>query len=353
MKNRMSSSSSSSCGVVTNISRALIFFSLLVGVQGRGLGQQPSRTITTPTVAPDGTSLATLPQRADDRYRIGPGDVLDIKVFNRPQLSLDAVRVDGRGMIRLPLIEDELRAACRTESELAKEIINYYLKYQRNPQVFVYVKEYNSQPVAVIGAVEKPGRIQLQRRARLLELISIAGGPTDKAGKRVQIAHLSGVPFCDQSETVSVADEALADYEIYDLNDTLAGDYKSNPFVQPGDIITIPEAEQVFVTGNVFKPSVVLLKERITISQAVAMAGGTLPDSNLSRVRIIRRVPGAATKSEIFVNLSAISQRRAEDVALDPGDIVDVQTLSGKRFLRSLMGAIGPMTANLPIYVLR
>src|SRR6185295_3222545 len=94
-------------------------------------------------------------QPVDDRYRIGPGDVLDIRVFNRPQLSREA-RVDSNGMIQMPLIEGDIRAACRTESELAKDIATLYLKYQRNPFVNVFVKDYSSTPVAVIGAVEKP-----------------------------------------------------------------------------------------------------------------------------------------------------------------------------------------------------
>ena len=62
----------------------------------------------------------------DDRYRIGPGDILDIRVYNRPQLSREAVRVEGNGMLRMPLIENEIQAACLTEGELAKEISTRY-----------------------------------------------------------------------------------------------------------------------------------------------------------------------------------------------------------------------------------
>ena len=82
-------------------------------------------------------------QAQDDRYRIGPGDVLDIRVFNRPQLSREAVRVEGSGMIRMPLIETEIQAACQTEGELAKEISTRYAKYYKNLQVDVFIKEYH------------------------------------------------------------------------------------------------------------------------------------------------------------------------------------------------------------------
>src|SRR5262249_40093520 len=105
---------------------------------------------------------------ADLSYRIGPGDILDIRVFGRPEMTKD-VRVDNFGRIRLPFLE-EMQAACLTEAALAAIITEKYKKYLRDPQVDVMVKEYRSQPVAVIGAVSTPGRFQLQRRIRLLEL---------------------------------------------------------------------------------------------------------------------------------------------------------------------------------------
>src|SRR5215813_11849439 len=113
-------------------------------------------------------------QAADDRYRIGPGDVLDIRIYNRPQLSRDAVRVEGSGMIRMPLIETEIQAACLTEGELAKEISTRYAKYYKNLQVDVFIKEYHSRQVAIIGAVNEQSRFELQRRVRLLELLTYA-----------------------------------------------------------------------------------------------------------------------------------------------------------------------------------
>src|SRR5215831_15795298 len=83
---------------------------------------------------------ATVTQTSE-RYRIGAGDVLEIRVYNRPQLSRDAVRVEGNGMIRMPLIEGEIQAACKTEGELAKEISTRYARYYRNLPVDVFIKE--------------------------------------------------------------------------------------------------------------------------------------------------------------------------------------------------------------------
>lgn len=300
------------------------------------------------------TAAAVTPTEADNRYRIGAGDVLEIRVFNRPQLSRDAVRVEGNGMIRMPLIEGEVRAACLTESELAHEIGRRYLEYQRNPQVDVFVKEYNSQPVAVIGAVNAPGRFQLQRRVRLLELLAFAGGPAERAGRTVQVIHNAPPMLCDLPASNPPAGSGeVSEVSSYRLNNLLQGDLQSNPFIRPGDVVTITEAEQVFVVGNVLKPSAIPLKEKITVSQAIAMAGGTMPDTQLERVRIVRQETGRSAKAEIIVDLKAIRSQRAEDVALQANDIVEVPTASGKRFLRSLLNGVVPSAVRLPIQIIR
>ena len=282
----------------------------------------------------------------NDLYRIGPGDVLDVRVFNRPQLSRDAVRVDSRGMIRMPMIDNEIQAGCRTESELSEEIAMQYLKYQRHPHVDVFIKEYSSKPVAVMGAVDKPGQFQLQRRVRLLELVSLAGGPTERAGQRIVMAHSAEISTCMESATV-----LASSFETYDLNNTLKADAASNPYVHPGDIITIPEAQQVFVVGNVFRPTSIPLKERVTVSQAVAMAGGAMPDSKKESIRVLRQLPGSTTKTEIVVDLNAISKRKADDLELMPNDIIEVPISGGKRFLRTILSAVAPAVSSLPIRV--
>jgi polysaccharide export outer membrane protein len=334
--------------------RAFVLLSLLFcHAPQLARAQQPQSTKpSADQTAGIATNVPSAISQRDDRYRIGPNDVLDIRVFNKPLLSRDSVRVDGRGMVRMPLIESDIQAACRTETELAQEIARLYLKYQRRPQVDVFVKEYQSQPVAVIGAVNAPGRFQLQRRVRLLELLAFANGPAERAGRNVQIIHsLTPTITCDLPATDGADEIATAGFISYNLNDTLRGEEKANPFVRPGDIITIPDADQVYVVGNVMKPSAIPLKEPITVSRAIAMAGGKMPDTKSDRVRVIRQLPGSTTKTEIYVDLNAIDKRKAEDIVLQPNDIVDVPTASGKRLLKSFIGAIVPSVAQLPVRV--
>jgi len=288
------------------------------------------------------------PQAADDRYRIGPADVLDIRIYNRPQLSREAVRVEGSGMIRMPLIETEIQAACMTEGELAKEISSRYAKYYKNLQVDVFIKEYHSRQVAIIGAVNDQSRFELQRRVRLLELLTYAKGPSAKAGQTINIVHSSAASPCRKTDD---ADTAAA-FTSYKLSEVLQGDPKSNPYLEAGDIVTLPEADQVYVVGNVFMPLTIPLKEPITLTRAIAMAGGLRQDTKKDKIRVLRQEPGTAIKKEIIIDLAAIEKKQSEDLALAPNDIIDVPASASKSFLRSLVQGVAPSVGQLPVRVI-
>lgn len=283
----------------------------------------------------------------DDRYRIGPGDVLDIRIYNRPQLSRDGVRVEGNGMIRMPLIEGDIKAACLTEGELAKEISTRYARFYKNLQVDVFIKEYQSQQVAVIGAVNDQSRFRLQRRVRLLELLTYAKGPSTRAGQTINIVHSSTPSPCkvtDESDSGSV-------FTSYKLSDVLQGDPKSNPYLEAGDIVTIPEADQIYVVGNVISPVTIPLREPITLTRAIAMAGGLKQDTRKDKIRVLRQEPGTTVRKEMTVDLSAIEKKSSEDLALLPNDIIDVPTSAGKSFLRGLFQGFVPSVGQLPVRV--
>ncbi|HXQ71287.1 MAG TPA: polysaccharide biosynthesis/export family protein [Pyrinomonadaceae bacterium] len=289
----------------------------------------------------------TAQAQQDDRYRIGAGDVLDIRIYNRPQLSREAVRVEGSGMIRMPLIETEIQAACQTEGELAKEIATRYTKYYRNLQIDVFIKEYHSRQVAVIGAVNDQSRFELQRRVRLLELLTYAKGPSVKAGQTINIVHSTNISPCKQP----TENEDNAAFSSFKLGDVLAGKPESNPYLEAGDIVTVPEADQVYVVGNVFMPLTIPLREPVTLTRAIAMAGGLKQDTRKDKIRVLRQEPGTSVRKEITVDLYAIEKKRSEDLALAPNDIVDVPTSAGKSFLRSLIQGVVPGVGQLPVRV--
>jgi polysaccharide export outer membrane protein len=296
------------------------------------------------------SSTGTAPAApATERYRIGAGDVLEIRVYNRPQLSRDAVRVEGNGMIRMPLIDGDIQAVCKTEGELAKDISLRYARYYRNLPVDVFIKEYHAREVALIGAVNEQGRYQMQRHIRLLELLTFAKGPSEKAGETINIVRGPRTDSCAGDTSAGANHEGLISLR---LNDTLRGEESANPYVEAGDIITIPEAEQVFVVGNVYAPKSLPLKEALTVSRAIAMAGGPLRDSKTDHVRVVRRSAGAGSQSEMFVNLTAIARKKEDDLVLQPNDIVEVPESTGKSLMRSLMGAVAPSVAQVPVRVI-
>src|SRR5579872_523709 len=126
--------------------------------------------------------------RGSERYLLGPGDTVLITVFRYPELSR-TVRIDGDGTIRVPLIHADIHASCLTTDQLGEEVAKHYSEYLKDPQVDVSIRDYSSEPVAVVGAVNKPGSFALQRRVRLREILAFAGGPSPAAGRLVQIMH--------------------------------------------------------------------------------------------------------------------------------------------------------------------
>jgi protein involved in polysaccharide export with SLBB domain len=173
----------------------------------------PSVTAIDPTkAAQDATAGAaqnSAPQltyripRGEERYLLGPGDTVLVTVFRYPELSR-AVRIEGDGTIRLPLIRSDIPASCLTAEQLSTEVAKRYLDYLKDPQVDISIRDYSSEPVAVVGAVNKPGSFALQRRVRLREILAFAGGPSPAAGRLVQIMHDdSGNPACQPVTSIA------------------------------------------------------------------------------------------------------------------------------------------------------
>lgn len=282
-------------------------------------------------------------KRSDERYRIGLQDVLEITVYRHPELSQPNIRMDETGKLRLPRIDTAILAICKTENELGAEIANLYKQnYLRDPYVTVFVKEQNSQPLSVIGAVEKPGSFFTNRRLTLLELLSFAGGQdVARAGSKIQVARVGGISGCkveSNSETAENLDADTPTFFSYNLEDVLKG--KTNPVMRPGDIVVVLESEQAYVTGNVVRPQSVPLKQSVTLTQAIAAAGGILPATKKTQVRIVRQGSVGGAKQELMYDLAAIKDKKIPDPLLQANDIVEVPTDKVKDFTNNLVKAL-------------
>ncbi len=285
-------------------------------------------------------------KQRNEKYRIGFQDTIEIQVFRHPELN-QVARVSPDGTILMPRIDLPIVAVCKTERELGETIGTLYKTYLRNPFVSVRAVEQLSQPFAVIGAVEKPGSFYLNRRIRLLELLAFAGGPkTEKAGSKIQVARIGNVSGCADPQNAEAGGEVL--FLKYQMNAVMKGD--ENPWMQPGDIVSILEAEEAYVVGNVTKPSKFSLKEPVTLTQAIAIGGGLAPEARTSKVILQRQAVNNLPKSETIYDLKDIREKKVADPILQANDIVEVPKDSLKSFKNGLVKAI---TGGLPTILYR
>lgn len=286
---------------------------------------------------------------SDEKYRIGFQDTIEVQVYRHPELT-QVVNVNSDGTINLHRIERPVLAACKTERELANTIADQYKIIFKNPNVNVRTIEQRSQPVAIVGAVEKPGSFNLGRKIRLLELLAFAGGPdVENAGSKIQIARIGNVTGC-QDSTVADAENTQVEFLRFNLNNVLEG--KENPWMQPGDIVSVLIAEEAFVVGNVIKPTKIVLKDSKTLTQALAEAGGLNKTAKTSKVIIQRQEPGSGNKTELAFDLKEIRSQKIPDPLLQANDIVQVDTDKvksiSKGFLDLLRGTIPSAVYRIP-----
>lgn len=291
---------------------------------------------------------------ASQNYRIGPGDVIDVLVTKNESLSRTGVRVNAQGTIQLPMLDNDISAACLTESQLAERVEDAYKKYLVSPSVNVSVREFNSNPVAVIGSVNSPGRFQMQRPIRLAELLTFVNGPTTNAGHTIYIIRDPSHPFCD-GPTLVVPNAAGEELLSYDLDSVFKGGEQANPLIKAGDVVRVPEADKVnaYIQGNIRSALAISLAEPVTLTQAIAMAGGTTSGAQLDKISIRRQIAGSINRSEIVVNLKEINKGTRDDLLLQPNDIITVPGPSGgKKILGDIFRSIIPSITRFPVGII-
>lgn len=295
---------------------------LLIPLEQTALAQQPSNT--TPQTPVGKTDSNALPSTSvsNQKYRIWPGDVLDVRVFDHPELSHTGA-VDALGMIRLPQIAEEIQAACRTESELAAEIVARY-KPQGRYHVYVRIIESKAPPVTIRGGVPAPQSFHLRRPLRLMEALALAGGTTDSASGEIRIKRSQALS-CE----ISAPEWNGKEEKIIYVKDLMRGEESANPYLQPGDIITVSEVDKVYVAGSVLMQTTLRLRMPLTVSQAIAKAGGILPSVKSERVQICRQINGGSEVKIINVELREVRKGKAQDMLLQAEDVVYVPLESG------------------------
>jgi len=293
------------------------------------------------------TSAPALAGNRDERYRIGFQDVLGIQVFRHPELTID-VTVNPNGLIYLYRLDKPVVAVCKSERELANDIVAAYkANYLKNPQVSVVVKEQKSQSMAVIGAVEKPGSFFISKRVHLLELIAMAGGPNKESGTRVIVARTGSSSNCKMNDaSTSEGDEiALLGFKMRDIQEG-----RKSLWMQPGDVVSVLDADMVYVYGNVIRPGEVRFREPITLRQAIASSEGLKPATEKNNIRVLRQIPDSIERKELIFDLDAIDKGKIGDPYLEANDIVAVSKDGAKAIIN---GLVRTFTNSVPSFILR
>lgn len=317
--------------------RSTLVLVALVTCATMPLSWSQSGSVSVPMPLPAPQSDKPAPSAKPIVVLIGGGDLLKVSVLGVPE-SDQEVRVNEEGDISLNFVGSVHVSGLTTTG--AQELIRKKLiagGFFTDPQVSVFAKEYATQGVSVLGEVAKPGVYPLLGSRRLFDVLSVAGGTTQSAGKVVSVTHREH-PEAPNSVTLS--------------NDATES-AKNNIEIFAGDTILVSRAGVVYVVGDVHRPSGVVMNNgsEMTVLQAIAMAEGTNTTAALSKAKLIRRTPSGP--KETPMNLKDMLASRAPDIHLQAEDIIFVPNSAAKSATSRTLEAIVQTATGLVVYGLR
>jgi polysaccharide export outer membrane protein len=282
-------------------------------------------------------------------YLLGPDDELEIAGPELDDNAARTMRIEGDGDIQVPLV-GRVTVAGLTVQQAQQELNKRFSTYLREPQITLSVKELRSQPVSILGAVNAPGVHQVRGYKTLLEMLSLAGGLRPDAGHRIRITRrhewgcipLPGATL-DASGQFAVADVSW--------KEMMAGLIPhANIQILPHDVISVPRAEMVYVIGDVKRSGGFVIgdNQSMSVLQVLSLAEGMNGTADRKHVKILRPAAAGGQRAEIAVDVKAMLEGKAEDVALHADDILFIPGSNGKKAsLRALETAIQTGTGLL------
>jgi len=316
-------------------------------VQPSGAAAQPA-TPAMPPAAPTGqpapspndvaaaAAYSAVP-RANAEYRLGPGDLIEIGVFGVDEFR-HTIRISASGFVQLPLIEP-VSAAGLTAAQLEQRLAQLLGKdVIKNPQVSVFVKEYRSQPVYVLGAVKSPGQYQITMQMRIVDAISMAGGALPNAADEVTIQR----PLADGGQqSISV--------DLAKIVET--GELKQNVFVQGGDVINVKTrpVETIYVIGEVNRAGAFTKdpRQQVRVSQLIALAGGPMKTAKTSK-GVLLRYNEAGQRSEVPLDVQAVLKGTSPDVFVQANDVIFIPGSTAKSLGYGVLQVVPSTVAAIP-----
>jgi polysaccharide biosynthesis/export protein len=280
-------------------------------------------------------------------YILGPGDQISVIVEELPEeFGNKTFRVNTNGELSLPLI-GHIQAGGLSIAQLEEESRARLGHILKDPEVTISLVNFGSEPISVLGSVNSPGIRQLEGRKTLSEVLSSAGGLRADAGYQVKITRdLKWGPIpLPQAQTDASGRSSVASIKLSDIID--ATDPTENIEILPGDTVTVPRAELVYVIGSVGRSGGFALNEHSSISalQVLSLAEGLQKTAASDRAKIMRVVPGSPNRLEIPINLKKLLNGKIADVRMEPNDILFVPNSGGKvatqRAIDIMSGTVG------------
>jgi polysaccharide export outer membrane protein len=294
-------------------------------------------------------------------YLVGPGDKLEGKVLGEPEFDFTAI-IDDTGSFKLPYVDEPVSARCRTESDIRTDVKNLLSKYLKDPLVSVQVTERRTPvPVTIIGEVRNPQKVDLRRSATLVELLAFAGGVKEDSAKGSVKVFRTQPPMCgdDSSDDNWVAAENSISglpSRSYNTEGVSETQDESNPTIYPGDLIIVEKAAPVYIIGEVNAlRSISITQGGLTLSEAIAQAGGFRERAKKKEITIRRLKPGTKEREVIQVNYNLIADGSQKDFMLKAEDIVIVDKSPksiGQTILEIATGSVKTFANTLPMTVL-
>jgi len=276
-----------------------------------------------PVFAQSSPQLPNLEQGTETM--LGSADEITVRVTDFDEIPEKPMRIDAEGYVTIPFV-GRIHVAGLSPSQVEKQLAERLVKYLKQPQVTVGVISLHSQPVSVLGAVNKPGVYQLEGHKDLVEALALAGGLRGDAGSTLRVTRqVAAGPLGIQSTRKHLSGK----FEVaeVDLDNLLkAKNPELNVRVLPHDVLTVMKADLVYVIGDVRKPGGFTLAahERLSLLQSLAMAEGLEKTAAPKRARILRTLGDAGERKEIPVDVAGIMSGKSSDVFLQANDVLFV-----------------------------
>lgn len=302
-----------------------------------GLGFQPVWSQTSPAGTlkqasgqPITPQTPLSPATSHDDYVLAAGDQILLHAFEMEDISDKPYLIDSQGNVRIPML-GQMKAGGQTLGQFQKHLVEALARYVRDPQVTVTVTQFHTEPIFLLGDFKSPGIYTLEGRRTLVDMLAISGGLMADASLQLKLTRrveygsipLPGAVRSPDGKTESVT------ISLVGVGET--ANPAENIFVQPYDVITVDQAEMVYVDGQIAKPSGLAVNQKPSLSllHVLTLSGGLTPTAKGSKAWILRPIPNSKRSNRIRLNINRIVEGKDQDVDLYPNDFLYVSAKSG------------------------